>query len=545
MSGALRWSLFLLLAGFAACAPPGETAPEPASGPPWFAEAAEERGLVFTYRSGHDGRHLFPEIIGGGAALFDMDGDGDLDAYLVQGGSLTDPGSAAGTNRLFENEGNGYFRDVTEGSGSGDRGYGMGVATGDYDDDGDTDLYVTNYGENALLRNDGDGRFTDVTAAAGVGHPGWGTSATFVDHDADGDLDLFVTNYVNWSIANERDCYNNAWQQDYCMPTGYDAPAIDALYRNEGDGRFTDVSAAAGFDSALGNGLGVVAADYDGDGDSDLFVANDAMLNQLWINQGDGSFVDEALLRGCALDQHGKTKAGMGVAAEDVDDDGDVDLLVVNLEAETDSFFRNEDGSFRDQTGEVGLGAHSKSYTRFGTGFIDFDNDGRLDLYQANGRVLASAEAAGDDPYAEPNLLLAGKEGGRTVLPLAATSRAAAFGDVDGDGGVDLLVVNRDGPAQLLLNRVEGRGNWLRFRLLERSGRDALGAELRLKVGGTTKRRTLRSGYSYCAASEAVAHFGLGDATRVEEVAVRWTDGVWETFGEIEQGRTVTLRRGP
>ncbi|NIM00416.1 MAG: hypothetical protein GTO30_07870 [Acidobacteria bacterium] len=550
-------SSWAVLGGIALASCAGGDSPPPeiveAAGVPWFEEVASDRGLRFEHRSGHEGRHVFPEIMGGGAALFDMDGDGDLDAYLVQSGHLTDPGPEAGVNRLFENDGTGHFRDVTEGSGTGHAGYGMGVAAGDYDDDGDLDLYVTNYGPNVLLRNDGGGRFFDVTATAGVGHPGWGASAAFLDYDADGDLDLFVANYVNWSLANERDCYNTAWQLDYCLPTHYNAPATDVLYRNDGDGRFTDVTVAAGLEAAFGNGLGVVYADYDGDGATDIFVANDAMLNQLWMNRGDGTFAEESLVRGCALDEHGTTKAGMGVATEDFDDDGDPDLLVVNLETETDSFFLNDGGFFTDHTGEVGLGAASRSHTRFGTGLIDFDNDGLLDLYHANGRVTKTAEPLTADPYAEPDMLFRGLDDGRfepvlpqggTVESLIATSRAAAFGDVDGDGGVDVLVVNRDAPAYLLLNRVPDRGHWIRFRVLERNGRDALGAAVRVSTGDRTKNRGVRSAFSYCSASEPIAHFGLGDATRAEEVTVQWPDGVWEAFGGFDADAVQTLRRG-
>ena len=556
----LPWALFagIALVTCAGCEAPRDEATGPGpdespTGPPWFEEAARERGLRFEHRSGHAERHIFPEIIGGGAALFDMDGDGDLDAYLVQSGNLIDPGPQAGVNRLFENDGAGRFRDVTEGSGADDDGYGMGVAAGDYDDDGDVDLYVTNYGPNVLLRNEGGGRFSDITAAAGVGHPGWGTSAAFVDHDADGDLDLFFTNYVNWSLANERDCHNTAWQLDYCLPTHYKAPAADVLYRNDGAGRFTDVTVEANLNTSFGNGLGVVCADYDGDGAIDIFVANDSMLNQLWLNRQDGIFLEESLLRGCALDEHGMTKSGMGVAAEDYDDDGDPDLLVVNLETQTDSFFLNEDGFFSDHTGEVGLGATSRSYTRFGTGLVDFDNDGLLDLYHANGRVTKTAEPLAGDPFAEPNMLFAGLENGRfepvnpqggTVETLVATSRAAAFGDVDGDGGVDVVVVNRDEPAYLLLNVVPNRGHWIRFRVLGHSGRDALGATVQVAFDGRTKTRGVRSAYSYCSASEPIAHFGLGDATRVDEVTVRWPNGTRETFGNFEADGTVTLRRG-
>jgi hypothetical protein len=531
----------------------GDPAPVEAAPAPWFAEEARERGLVFRHSSGHEGRHLFPEIMGGGVALFDMDGDDDLDVYLVQSGSLQDPSPQGHTNRLFENDGRGHFRDVSEGSGAEDNGYGMGVATGDFDGDGDVDLYITNYGPNVLLRNDGGGGFTDVTKTAGVGHSGWGTSAAFLDYDADGDLDLFAANYVNWSPDIERECHNIAWRADYCLPTNYNSPAVDVLFRNDGGGRFTDVTAEAGLDVAFGNGLGVVYADYDSDGDVDLFVANDAMLNQLWLNRGDGTFAEESLLRGCALDEHGVTKAGMGVSTGDFDDDGDPDLLVVNLETQTDSFFRNDGGFFVDHTGEVGLGAASRSHTRFGTGLLDFNNDGWLDLYHANGRVTRTAEPLASDPFAEPNMLFEGKASGRfepvvprggTVETLVATSRAAAFGDVDGDGGVDVVVVNRDAAAYLLLNIVPDRGHWIRFRVLETSGRDALGATVRVEFDGKSKTRGVRSAYSYCSASEPVAHFGLGESTGVDRVTVRWPDGLVEEFDSLEADDTVTLLRG-
>ena len=524
----------------------------PAVGPVWFEEAAERSGLVFHHDSGSTGRPLFPEIIGGGAALFDMDGDGDLDAYLVQSGSLREPDTARGANRLFRNDGQGDFEDVTVGSGAGDRGYGMGVAAGDYDNDGDVDLYVTNFGPNVLLRNDGRGRFTDVTEDAGVGNPSWSISAGFVDYDGDGDLDLFMANYVNWTERIEQDCYNHSGLVDYCLPNNYNAPATDTLYRNDGGGRFTDVTEPAGLLTAFGNGMGVVCGDYDDDGDQDLFVANDTMLNQLWINQGDGSFVDESLFRGCALDEHGREKAGMGVTTADIDDDGDLDLLVVNLKGQTDSFFRNDGGFFSDQTGVVGLGTTSRSYTRFGIGLYDFDNDGHLDLYEANGKVTKSPEAEGD-PYTEPNVLFRGDGRGRfmTVSPLggaerpvAYTSRAAAFGDVDGDGGVDVLVVNRDGPAQLLRNVVAHPGEWIGFRVLDEHGRDALGATVTFEIDGRKLRRDVRSAFGYCASSDPRLHVGLGSASGVQNVTVRWIGGSIERFGHRAAGQLVELRRG-
>ena len=523
----------------------------PPSGPAWFEEIAVASGLIFNHVSGHDGRYLFPEILGSGAALFDMDGDGDLDAYLVQSGDARNPGGPAGENRLFRND-DAKFTDVTAASGAGDLGYGMGVVVGDYDNDADLDLYVTNMGPNALLRNDGNGHFTDVTDDAGVGHEGWATSGAFLDYDNDGDLDLFVTNYIDWSLGIEQVCYGRSGLHDYCDPTNYTIPSTDTFYRNDGNGRFSDLTEAAGFHAAFGNGLGVVTGDFDRNGFQDLFVANDTMVNQLWLNQDGTRFVDESLLRGCAMDEHGTAKAGMGVAVADIDDDSDEDILVVNLRGQTDSVFRNEDGFFRDATGDVGLGQTSRWYTRFGIGLVDFNNDGHLDLFEANGRVTASNESETDDVYAEANALFRGLPGGRfeyilaggTAVPLIETSRAAAFGDVDGDGGVDVLVVNRDGPAHLLRNIVRGRGNWAALRVLDRHGRDAFGATVRVTLGQRVVTRDVRAAYSYCASNDPVVHIGLGAATQIDGVEIRWIDGTTERFGTIDAGTTTTLQRG-
>jgi enediyne biosynthesis protein E4 len=490
--------------------------------------------------------------MGGGAALFDMDGDGDLDLYLVQSGSVVDAGKKSPSNRLYRNRGNGTFEDATAGSGADVGGYGMGVASGDFDNDGDADLFVTNAGPNILLRNEGAGRFADITMGAGVAGQRWSTSAAFFDADADGDLDLFVLRYINWAVATELECFSLTGAPDYCSPRNYQAPLSDILYRNNGNGTFTDVSQAAGLHAAFGNGLGVVVSDVNRDGRPDIFVANDAMPNQLWINLGNLRFEDQALVRGVAVDEDGTAKSGMGVDAKDLDDDGDEELLVANLDGESDSLFRNDGAFFSDATAAAGLRAVSRPFTRFGAAWMDFDNDGWLDLFQANGRVGQQAERYGDDPFAEPSLLYRGSSGGRfeevkprggTATLLTASSRAAAFGDIDNDGGVDLVVVNRDHAPYLLRNVAPSRGHWVAFRVLERNGRDSLGAEITLSVNDRTIMRTVRTSYSYLAGSDPRVHVGLGAAAQATNVRVRWPNGTVEKFGDFPADRVVTLQR--
>ena len=557
----MRAAVAIVLFCAAACAPSQDSGTSSASAastaptaPPWFEELAASRGIDFVHRSGHETRHPLPEIMGGGAALFDMDGDRDLDLLLVQSGRISaTPGTPAG-HKLYRNRGDGAFDDATVGSGVGEvPGYGMGAASGDYDNDGDVDLYLTNLGANVLLQNDGKGRFADVTRTAGVPGSGWSTSATFADLDADGDLDLFVTRYLDWRIEIERECYSLTGLPDFCSPKNYDAPTSDLLFRNNGNGTFTDISRAAGLSAAVGNGLGVIADDVNGDGRLDLFVANDGTPNHLWMNMGGMRFAESALMAGVAIDQDGAPKAGMGVHAADLDDDGDNELIVMNLDTESDSFFRNEGKFFVDDTVKVGLRVVSRRFTRFGVALLDFNNDGLLDLYEANGRVGLQAEAFAKDPYAEPNLLFRGVTGGRfeevtprggTAQPLIATSRAAAFGDLNNDGGIDIVVSNRDAAPHLLRNIAPNRGHWLLLRVVERSGRDAIGATLSIVAGGRTIRRDVRTGYSYLAANDSRVHVGLSDLRLVDGMTVRWADGTRERFGPFEADRIVEIRRG-
>jgi len=559
--------LWLLLAAATFCGCRGEAgrstgvraATAHAGGKAWFRNVLERSGVDFRHQSGQTGKFLFPEIIGGGACLLDYDGDGLLDLYLVQSGSLEATSGEAPGNKLYRNTGSLTFEDATASAGVGDTGYGMGCAAGDYDNDGDADLFVTNVGPDVLYRNNGDGTFADVSVSSGVTSDAWGCSAAFVDYDGDGDLDLFTVNYVTWSARHELECFSRSGRRDYCQPANYHAPARDTLYRNNGDGTFSDVSEEAGLGAAFGYGLGVVCGDFNRDGRTDVYVANDGTANQLWINAGGGKLTDEALLAGCAVNMHGGCEAGMGVQAVDVDPDGHLDLFVSHLRNETNTLYRNlgepNAGVFEDATARTGLAASSLPYTGFGLGFADFDHDGLLDLYVANGRVmLAEPNLDEHDPYAEPNLLYRGTAGGRfdEILPkggtaeaLVHTSRGTALGDLDNDGDFDLVVVNRDAAPYLLDNMIGvGNGRWILFDVQNAHGAPAVGAELVITVGEKRWLRRVDPHYGYLGSNDPRVHVGLGEHERVEQVQVRWADGAIQTFGPLAAGRVHRLRPG-
>lgn len=508
----------------------------------WLRDDSKLVNVDISWHSGAEGGYFMPEIIGGGGALFDANGDDNLDLYVVQGGTITPDGidPLAAPNQLFLNDGMGIFHPVD--SGTENTGYGMGAATGDIDNDGDVDLYVLNVGENAMFRNDGKGTFTDITEASGTGDGGWGSSGTFVDYDRDGDLDLYVVNYLSWSPQTALECVGATGSPDYCSPNNFMAPSVDRLYRNDGDGVFTDVTVDAGIVTRPGTGLGIVAVDFDGDGWQDIFVANDLMPDHLWHNRGDGTFEEIALAAGCAMDDEGVSKAGMGVDANDIDDDGDLDLIVCNLKTESDSLFRNDGDYFVDITAQAGLRTAPRANTRFGVGFVDLNNDGWLDLYEANGAVLRPSHLVDGDPYAQRNLLLRGGPDGKftpTELRGGAlpeppmTSRAAIFGDLDHDGRLDVVVINRDAPVRVYRNATSVVRPSITLDVRNVHGAPALGAIVTGTLGKRTITRPVKSGYSYMAANDPRVHIGMGKETVLNDVTVRWVDGTTTSFGDL------------
>jgi hypothetical protein len=500
-------------------------------------------------------------------ALFDSDGDADLDVFVVQSQGL-DSTSAHGVeklrSRLFRNDlviaADGSrtlrFTDVTDGSGLAASGHGMGVAAGDYDNDGCVDLYVTSLGPNRLFQNNCRGSFTDMTEQSGTRDAGWSVSAAFFDFDRDGWLDLFVGHYLTWDVSLDTPCYGSSGRRVYCAPEVYRAQQ-SRLYRNNRDGTFVDVTSAAGLATQFGPALGVSTADFNGDGWLDLYVANDGEENQLWINQHDGTFINRGLMSGTALGAFGAPKAGMGVDAGDFDDDGDEDLIVTNLAGEGHDLYVNDgSGTFTNGAAMAGISHRSLPYTGFGAGWLDVDNDGWLDLLTVNGAVqildttIGASEAfslgqqqqlfrnLGDGRFEDVT-----PSGGQALLGLDA-SRGAAFGDVDNDGDTDIVVANNGGPVQLLINSIGQRRHWVGLRLL-RTRSDALGARVAItSAGGRTRWRRARTDGSYASANDPRVLVGLGNAAGPVHVRVVWTDGQSDEWSQVEIDRYTTLSQG-
>jgi hypothetical protein len=538
----------------------------PASEDPWFVDVAAEAGLAFTHYSDRSEEFQYPEVIGSGVALFDSDNDGDLDVFLVQGrpGAAPADDAQALRSRLFRNDleqrANGpqlRFVDVTERSGLAVSGHGMGVTAGDYDNDRCVDLYVTSLERNWLMRNDCRGSFTDVSAQSGTHDGGWSVSAAFVDIDRDGWLDLFVGHYLTWNPGLNTPCYGSSGRRQYCAPEVYRAQQ-SRLYRNSRNGTFTDVTSAAGLATQFGPALGVSTADFDGDGWLDIYVANDGEENQLWINQRDGTFVDRALLAGVALGPAGQAKAGMGVDAADFDEDGDEDLVVTNLTGEgMDLYVNDGHATFVNGGAAAGITHRSLPYTGFGVGWLDIDNDGRLDLLAVNGAVqVQDLPSSADDPRnlrQRPQLFRNPGNGrfedvtaaGGPALAAVNTGRGAAFGDLDNDGDIDVVISNNMGRAQLLLNVTGQRRHWVGVRVVGAHGSDSLGARVAVTpVNGPKRWRRARADGSYASANDPRVLAGLGSESGPVHVQVQWPNGRVEEWRDVPADRYTTLREG-
>lgn len=552
-----------VLPGLLALAPGcagGTVGPGPEPAPrPLFVERGRELGLDFVHRLGPEPTYFMPEIMGAGVALFDADGDGDLDVYLVNGAAP--PGLAVGSdpprNRLFRHEADGSFTDVTAASGLGDPGFGMGVAVGDFDDDARPDVYVTNFGPNQLYRNRGDGSFERVTERAGVGDPGWGASAAFLDYDADGRLDLFVANYIELDPGTA--CHDPTGAPAYC-DVGRFRGQTDRLFHNDGGGRFSDVTDPSGIGRVVRHGLGVVATDLDGDGRIDIYVANDMDPNDLWINRGDGTFEERAVLAGAAFDAAGHAEAGMGLVCADLDGDGDLDLLSTHFHGESHTLYRNLGaGSFADGTADAGLLAASMAQTGFGAAAIDVEHDGDLDLVVANGHVYRVGPAPGSRvapfwaDYADTGSLFLSDGARFTDASQAAgefgndpqVGRGLAAGDLDGDGDLDFVTTSCSGPARLFFNESEKAGHWLIVRARVGPGRrDAEGAQVTVTAGGRRRVALAARASSYLSSGDPRAHFGLGGVEHVDAIEVLWPDGTRERFAGGAADREVEVVRG-
>jgi hypothetical protein len=567
-SRARAWLLLAVLAGalLGGCRArptPSEGGPD---GPVWFEDVTERVGLRFRHDAGPGGDHRMPLIMGSGGAMLDVDNDGRLDLYLLHNGG---PGSKA-RNQLYRQRPDGTFEDTSAGSGLDIAGYGMGVAVGDVDNDGWVDVYVSQYGGGRLFRNrgkDGKGRwlgFEEVTRAAGVEQPRWGTSCAFVDYDRDGWLDLVVVNYVDYDPSQP--CGPPSGQRDFCHPSVFPGTAV-RLFRNRGRGAggrwrgCEDVTVASGLATAPGPGLGVVCADFTGDGWPDILVANDARPNHLWVNQRNGTFQEDGVRRGIAYNVLGHPQANMGVAWGDVDGNGLQDVFITHLTEETHTLWRQGPrGQFQDDTARAGLAAPLWRGTGFGTILADFDHDGWLDLAIVNGRVArgppvdAPGLSAFWRPYAERNQLFRNEGRGRfrDVSPAnapfcgtPAISRGLVWGDFDNDGAIDLLVTAVAGPARLYRNVAEKQGRWLGVRAIDPAlARDAYGARVTVKAGTKRWVGEVCPGQSYLSSGDPRVHLGLGGVQRVDELRIDWPDGLAETFPVPGLDRYLTASRG-
>jgi len=524
-----------------------------------FSDVTQTVKIQFKQENSATSNKYLVETMGGGVALLDYDNDGRLDIFFTNGAKIDDPmpdgklpdkSDPKFSNRLYHQSSNGTFTDVTEKAGlTGipQNHYDMGVAVGDYDNDGFEDMYVTGFGGNTLYHNNGDGTFTDVTKKAGVAASGWNTSAGFLDYDNDGKLDLFVTRYVDWTFKTNRYCgEEKPGYRAYCHPDNYEG-VTSILYHNDGNGTFTDVSEKAGIAKSIGKGLGVSFADYDGDGFTDIFVANDSVQCFLFHNNGNGTFSEVGLFKGVGYNEDGKTFAGMGTDFSDYDNDGLPDVIVTDLSNERYMLFRNNgDGSFRDVTNQSGVGGATLAFAGWSTRFFDYDNDGWKDLFVAQSHVMDTIEKTAPNlRYMQPPLLLRNQAGHFSrVSPGEAfrkewAGRGAAFGDLDNDGDVDVVVSNAGQYAYVLRNDGGNRNQWLGIATIgTKSNRDGIGARVKvMSASGLTQYFTVNTAVGYLSASDKRLIVGLGSDVTAKLVEIRWPSGTIQRLENVKAGQ--------
>jgi enediyne biosynthesis protein E4 len=523
----------------------------PHNGQVSFKDITQSAKIAFKHENGASADKLMIETFGSGVAWFDYDNDGFLDLFFSNGANLHD-GKPSPGNSLLHNTGKGTFADVTQKAGlAGNGGFSTGVAVGDYDNDGFLDLYVAGYGANALYRNNGNGTFTDVTAKAGVKGGGWSSSAGFFDYDRDGDLDLYVVRYLDYDVKENTYCgYQKPGYRMYCDPRGFDGVA-DLLYQNNGDGTFTDVSKKAGIANPAGKGLGVAFGDFDNDGWSDIFVANDLVRNFLYRNNGDGTFADITYSAGVGYDPNGNPRAGMGTEFADFDGDGLLDIFVTNFSMELNALFRNHgDLTFEEVTEQAGLGSGFLPLG-FGNKLFDFDNDGDLDIYVANGHVIDNIELYNPQlSYMQTDLLYANEKGkfhdvsaeSGPAFQIKHVGRGAATGDFDNDGDLDIIVSNSGQPPILMRNDGGNRNHWIAIKAHGRESNSfGVGARVKIDAGGKTQIKEIYSAGSYLSASDMRLYFGLGGETKIKKLEIQWPSGKKQTLTDVAADQSLSL----
>ena len=546
----------LFLAAFSTPGPALPAAPAPGQGGKViFTDVTEAAGIRFRHDAGQTPIKYMIEDMGSGVCFFDYDGDGDQDLYFVQSGPVPGKPGPRPLSVLYRNDGKGRFTDVTAAAGVGNRqGYGMGCTAADIDNDGDVDLYVTNFGPNVLYRNNGNGTFTDIGKKAGVDNPLWGVSASFADYDNDGWVDLYLTNYVDFTMDTPKWCGDHIRKiRAYCHPDAYEG-VPDVLYHNNGNGTFTDVTKKAGITERWGKGLGVIWSDFDNDGDLDIYVAKDAVPHAMYRNNGNGTFTNVTMESGTGYSEDGRPESGMGTDSGDYDGDGLFDLISCHLSGEINELYRNV-GNLRFEVASYtsGFGEISLPFVGFGCQFLDFDSDGDLDIYVANGHIIDNIKLFNDSlswaqrPFLFENLgngkvREAAREHG-AVFSREFVGRGLASADIDGDGDLDIAQSNNHHPALLLRNDGGSSRHYLRLKLTgTRSNRDAIGARVTVTAGGRRMVRESRSASAYASQSEMVLHFGLGDAVKAEKVEIRWPGGGTQLLTDVKADQVLSVK---